>query len=144
LRPNILDELGLVPALVWQAQEFEKRTGIKFQFHMALNDFNPERNLSTNVFRVYQEALTNIARHAQATRVETSIEKKGDYLLLVIKDDGKGFNVHEEKNKNSFGLIGMEERALMFHGEFTIESEKRKGTVITLKVPLLKIDKEES
>jgi PAS domain S-box-containing protein len=138
LRPNILDELGLIAALEWQGQECEKHTGIKFQFQTAQTDFNFERTLSTNIFRVHQEALTNIVRHAETTRIETALEKKDGWLLLIIKDHGKGFDVDEEKNKNSLGLIGMKERALMLHGELVIESVKRKGTVITLKVPLLR------
>lgn len=140
LRPGILDDLGLIPALEWQCQEFEKRTGIKSNCRTDLSDFNPEGNLSTNIFRVYQEALTNIARHAQATLVETSITKKDGYVCLLIKDNGIGFDMEEVKNKNSLGLIGMRERALLFQGELDIKSEKRKGTVIILKVPLLKTD----
>ena len=96
-----------------------------------------ERNLSTNIFRVYQEALTNIARHACATKVETQLEQKNDHIRLIIKDDGKGFDPDEVKTRNSLGLLGMKERALMLHGELTIESNTPKGTVVILKVPLL-------
>jgi PAS domain S-box-containing protein len=141
LRPNILDELGLVAALEWQGQEFEKARGIKFQFLTNIQEFDPGRTLSTNVFRVHQEALTNIARHAQATCIETTLEKKDSLLLLTIKDNGNGFNVEEEKSINSIGLIGMKERALMLHGALTIKSENQKGTVITLSVPLIKPEK---
>ncbi len=144
LRPNILDELGLIAALEWQGHEFEKTKEIQFQFHTNLNDFNPERNLATNIFRVHQEALTNIARHAQATRIETTLETKDNWLRLVIKDNGNGFDVDGEKHENSFGLIGMKERALMLHGELVVESVKRSGTVITLNVPLPKTEKKES
>jgi PAS domain S-box-containing protein len=136
LRPNMLDELGLMAAIEWQGQEFEKSKGIKFKFHTNLNDFSPKKNLSTNVFRVHQEALTNIARHAQATQIETTLERNDGSLLLVIKDNGNGFNVDEEKSIRSIGLIGMKERALMLQGELTIESEKGKGTVVMLKVPI--------
>ncbi len=144
LRPNILDELGLIAALEWQGQEFEKSRKTEFHFHTDLNDFNPDRNLSTNIFRVHQEALTNIARHAHATRIETTLEKKDNWLRLTIQDDGKGFDLEEEKDKNSFGLVGMKERALMLRGKLIIETEKGKGTVITLKVPLVKMDEKES
>ncbi len=144
LRPNILDELGLIAALEWQGHEFEKTKEIQFQFHTNLNDFNPERNLATNIFRVHQEALTNIARHAQATRIETTLETKDNWLRLVIKDNGNGFDVDGEKHENSFGLIGMKERALMLHGELVVESVKRSGTVITLSVPLPKTEKKGS
>jgi PAS domain S-box-containing protein len=142
LRPNILDELGLIAALEWQGQEFEKNRKVRFRFHTNLNDFNPGRDLSTNIFRVHQEALTNIARHAHATQIETTLLKKdNDWLLLTIQDNGKGFDLNDEKSKSSFGLIGMKERALMLRGELVIESVKGKGTIIKLNVPLSKPEK---
>ena len=138
LRPGILDDLGLLPALEWQCEEFEKRTGIKSNFQTDLSDFNPERNLSTNIFRLYQEALTNIARHANATRVETLVEQRDGHVCLIIRDNGQGFDLEDVKKKHSLGLIGMKERALMLHGELSIESDTATGTVIILKIPLLK------
>lgn len=138
LRPGILDDLGLLPALEWQCEEFEKRTGIKSNFQTDLSDFNPERNLSTNIFRLYQEALTNIARHANATRVETLVEQRDGHVCLIIRDNGQGFDLEDVKKKHSLGLIGMKERALMLHGELSIESDTAAGTVIILKIPLLK------
>jgi PAS domain S-box-containing protein len=135
LRPGILDDLGLTAALEWQGQDFEKHTGIKSEFHTDLHDFYPERNLSTNIFRVYQEALTNVARHAGATKVETTLEEKEGCIILVIKDNGTGFDMEQAKNKKSLGLIGMRERALLFQGELAVKSERDKGTVITLKIP---------
>jgi PAS domain S-box-containing protein len=137
LRPGILDDLGLIPALEWQTVEFEKRTGISSRFQATLHDFHPERELSTNIFRVYQEALTNIARHAKASAVETLLEQMNGYVNLVIKDNGQGFDMDEIKKKNSLGLVGMKERARIFKGELTIESTRSAGTVIMLKVPLL-------
>lgn len=136
LRPGILDDLGLAPALEWQCQEFEKRTGIKSECKTDQSDFNIERNLSTNIFRVYQEALTNIARHGQATFVKTSLTKTEEYIILTIEDNGIGFDLEEVKNKNSLGLVGMRERAILFHGDLTIQSEKGRGTLITLRIPL--------
>ena len=138
LRPGILDDLGLISAIEWQCQEFERRTEIKSQCHIQMSDYDPPRDLSTNIFRIYQETLTNIARHAHATRVETILDEKDGYTRLIIKDNGVGFDVLEVKKKKSWGLIGMKERALMFHGELTIESEKETGTVITLQMPILK------
>lgn len=138
LRPSILDDLGLITALEWQTQEFEKRTMIKSVFKNNTNDFNPERELSTTIFRVYQEALTNIMRHAQASLVETTIEVMDNYVSLIIKDNGCGFDVNEVKSKNSLGLIGMNERVLLFDGILIIESQKSKGTTISLKIPLFK------
>lgn len=138
LRPSILDDLGLITALEWQTQEFEKRTTIKSIFKNNTSDFNPERELSTTIFRVYQEALTNIMRHAHASLVETTIEIIDNYISLIIKDNGSGFDVNEGKNKNSLGLIGMNERVLLFDGTLIIESQKFKGTTISLKIPLFK------
>ncbi len=141
LRPSILDDLGLIVALEWQAQEFEKRTSITSYFENHTTDFNPEKELSTTIFRVYQEALTNITRYAQATEVKTTIETKEGDIVLTINDNGCGFDVDEVKTKNSLGLIGMKERALLFNGSLIIESQKLKGTTITLKIPLLNSDK---
>ncbi len=137
LRPSILDDLGLIAALEWQTQEFEKRTAITSYFKNYTSDFNPEKELSTTIFRVYQEALTNITRYAQAKEVKTTIEIKNDYIILIIKDNGCGFDVNEVKAKNSLGLIGMNERALLFNGTLIIESQKSKGTTISLQIPLI-------
>lgn len=141
LRPSMLDDLGLITAIEWQAQEFEKRTTIKSVFKNNITEFNFERELSTNIFRIYQEALTNIMRYAQATLVETTIEIVNDHFNLVIKDNGCGFDINEAKNKNSLGLIGMNERTLLFNGTLNIKSQKLIGTIISLKVPLTKTDK---
>lgn len=139
LRPSILDDLGLISALEWQAQEFEKRTGIKSTFKNNAIDFNGERELSTTVFRVYQEALTNIIRYAEATLVETTIQTTKDDITLIIKDNGCGFDLEDVKKKNSLGLVGMNERVLLFNGTLTIESKRSKGTTISVEIPLQKI-----
>jgi PAS domain S-box-containing protein len=138
LRPGILDDLGLVPAIEWQCQEFEKRTGIRSKCHAGLTDLNIDKNLATNVFRVYQEALTNIARHARATLVETNLRQEDGFINLTIKDNGVGFDTEEIKSQKSLGLVGMRERAMLFHGELTIQSEKGQGTKIVLKAPMTK------
>jgi PAS domain S-box-containing protein len=139
LRPGILDDLGLIPALEWQSQEFEKRTGIRSVFKSYVNEFNPSSNISTNIFRVYQETLTNIARHAQATFVETTLEETERNLVLTVRDNGLGIDKAEASVKESFGLIGMRERALLFDGELSIAGKSQKGTIVTLRIPLLKI-----
>lgn len=137
LRPGILDDLGLIAAIEWQCQEFGKRTGIISHCHAEGNDYNFDKNLTTNIFRVYQEALTNVARHAQATVVETFLTYEHEHIILTIKDNGVGFDMEEAKRKKSLGLVGMRERAMLFHGELTIKSEMGKGTMIVLKAPML-------
>jgi len=143
LRPNILDDLGLIAALEWQGQEFEKHTGITFQFNCDCLTFNPDRNLSTHLFRITQEALTNVARHSEATKIEITLEATDHFARLIIEDNGKGFDIAEVKEKNSLGLIGMNERALMLKGKLTIESIEAQGTVITLVVPIPEETKKE-
>ena len=136
LRPSILDDLGLIPALEWQCHEFGEQTGIVTECHFCGDDFKMERNLSTNIFRIFQEAFTNIARHAHATKVVTKLEEKNGFMVLSIKDNGVGFDPKTTKNRNSWGLVGMKERALMFQIELTIESENINGTLLSLKIPL--------
>ncbi|MCX6291473.1 MAG: PAS domain S-box protein, partial [Bacteroidetes bacterium] len=136
LRPSILDDLGLVDALDWQSSEFEKRTGIHCRFKSTSAEMQLDKNLSTGIFRVYQETLTNIARHAEATEIKTFFELSDQHAILMIRDNGKGFDEAEIKNKHTLGLTGMKERAIMFGGKLTIESSKGKGTAILLRVPL--------
>jgi len=136
LRPSMLNNLGLLAALEWQAREFEKRTDIRAQI-VSIGDLNLETNISTVVFRIHQEALTNIARHANATKVDIVLEQRNDHISLSIKDNGQGFDVNQLKTENSLGLIGMRERALMLNGELSIDSCRSNGTLVRLKVPLV-------
>jgi PAS domain S-box-containing protein len=138
LRPGILDDLGLVAALEWQGTEFEKNTGITLQFETNWNDVGLERNFSTAIFRVYQEALTNIARHANASQINTMFVHHDEFIELIIRDNGRGIDFSEVKNKKSLGLIGMKERARLFGGEICIENSIPHGTIVTLRIPLLK------
>jgi PAS domain S-box-containing protein len=136
LRPVILDDLGLIAALEWQAQENEKRTGIPTHFTSTHSDLELEKGLATNIFRVYQEALTNIARHSAATRVDVTFEKAKDYIELIICDNGRGFELTNARN-GSFGLIGMNERAAMINGVLNVSSEVGIGTTVSLRVPIM-------
>ena len=140
LRPGILDDLGLMPALEWQSQEFEKHSGIKSIFSSRVTNFSPDWDVSTHVFRVYQEALTNVARHAQATRVETFVQEEGEQVIITIKDNGVGIDMVKASVKNSLGLIGMRERALLFHGQLSIEGEPNQGTTVTIRIPLVNVN----
>ncbi len=135
LRPGILDDLGLVDAIEWQSTEFEKRTGIKSRFSFNSDDRVFEKNLATAIFRVFQESLTNIVRHAKATLVKTTFEANDLGIMLTIQDNGDGFDEEEVKEKKTLGLIGMKERATMFGGNFRIESSKKAGTLVTVEIP---------
>jgi PAS domain S-box-containing protein len=136
LRPSTLDDLGLTAALEWQAQEFERRTGVQCRITLSqeLSDLDSER--STAIFRIFQESLTNVARHANATRVEARLEEEDDRLTFQVRDNGKGFDAEEAKAHKSLGLVGMRERALLLNGEIQIEGVPGEGTTLTLRIPL--------
>jgi signal transduction histidine kinase len=139
LRPTVLDDLGLIPALHSFMKSFTKRTGVRASLtaFAAVERLDPARR--TVLFRVAQEALTNVARHARATRVEVSIQKLPDRICMKIKDDGKSFNVerafHTHGGKH-LGLLGMRERLEMIGGKFVVESAPGKGTTIEAQIPL--------
>lgn len=136
LRPSILDDLGLVAALEWQTEDFQKRFNITSSFFC--NDSNVEMNKdkATAIFRIYQESLTNVLRHSKATKLNTHMEFDGKNLMLKIVDNGIGFNVNDIKSKNTLGILGMKERANMHGGEYKISSESNIGTTITLSMPI--------
>jgi signal transduction histidine kinase len=136
LRPGVLDDLGLIAALDWQSSEFEKRYGVTCSFISKVGDQEPERSINTGVFRIYQESLTNIARHANATEVKCTIHLENNYLILSIVDNGKGFRQQQPEQKRTLGIIGMQERAIMLGGDLKIKSEEGAGTKITLRVPI--------
>ncbi len=134
LRPSILDDIGLGAALEWQSREFEKRTQLKCNFENMAGDIEVPFDVKSNLFRIYQESLTNIIRHAQATVITSYLKINNQLLELSIKDNGKGFNT---KNlTKTLGLLGMKERAIMINGIFTIESNAGSGTAITIRVIL--------
>src|SRR6185503_2598969 len=137
LRPSILDDLGLVPALEWHIQEFEKRYTIKTAFHSHLPDLDLSPVVATGLFRMFQESLTNEARHSNATKVVVDLNMIGDEIHLSISDNGKGFDA-SQANKKTLGLLGMKERAAMIGGNLEISSEPGKGTTINITVkPML-------
>jgi signal transduction histidine kinase/DNA-binding response OmpR family regulator len=136
LRPPVLDELGIVPAIEWHAEEFQARTGIKCKVSFNTEDIVMDKDRSTVIYRIFQEALTNVARHANATIVNTSMKKGGGKLILKIKDNGSGISEEELSSMKSFGIIGIKERACFVGGEAKIEGIKGKGTAITVKIPL--------
>ncbi len=135
LRPEILDHLGLKAAIEWQAQEFQTRTGIACHLSASDEDLALDLDRSTAVFRILQETLTNVARHAQATRVEIRLENQADQLLLQVRDNGRGITAAEMSNQKSFGILGMRERALVFGGEVELQGEPGSGTVVRVRIP---------
>jgi PAS domain S-box-containing protein len=135
MRPRTLDDLGLSAALEWQAHEFQGRTGIQCQLSLPHEPIALDSERSTAVFRIFQESLTNVARHAHATRVEARLEREGGHLILQIHDDGKGFDPGEANAPKSLGLVGMQERAFLIDADFKIETVPGAGTTVTLRIP---------
>jgi PAS domain S-box-containing protein len=136
LRPGVLDDLGLLAAIEWQAQEFEKRTGTACVVESDMEDAHLARDLSTAVFRIFQEALTNVARHAEATRVDVRLCRKDGKARLEVTDDGIGISPESQRSPGSLGLLGIRERARRLGGTATIVSAASGGTVVSLEVPM--------
>jgi PAS domain S-box-containing protein len=136
LRPRTLDDLGLPAALEAQAQEFESRTGIHCSVTLPQEPLVLDADRSTAIFRIFQESLTNVARHAHATQVEARLERQQDQLIFQVHDNGKGFDAEQTSARRSLGLLGMQERALLLNGEFMIEGALGSGTTMTLRIPL--------
>jgi PAS domain S-box-containing protein len=136
LRPAILDDFGLVTALEWQSEEFERRFSIPVTFHSTVKQIEVPSALATGLFRTYQESLTNVARHANAKQVISSLELLNGDIRLIIADNGKGFDTRHNGQKKTLGLLGMKERVLMMDGDLEIKSEPGRGTTITITVPL--------
>lgn len=135
LRPPVLDEFGLAEALEWQANDFSRRAGIRCQ---VMADFrgSASKDAETAAFRIFQEILTNVARHSKASRVEVRLEQSADTLWLLVRDNGCGFNAGEAKKRAGFGLLGMRERAENIGGRMTIASTPGEGTAISVTLPI--------
>lgn len=136
LRPGVLDDLGLAAALEWQAQEFQTRTGIACEFVELSEAASLGTEQSTAIFRICQEALTNVARHAQATQVTICLRETPTHLRLEVKDNGRGVTVGELTNPWSLGLLGMRERAFLLGGECHLTGAVNAGTTVTVQIPL--------
>lgn len=136
LRPAILDSLGLIPAIEWLAQEFQKRTGVECEFVTRDEDLNVDKERTTALFRICQEALTNVARYAHATRLHIELDSDEQEITLRIADNGRGITDAEQRATNSFGLLGMRERARLLGGAFDIKGTPGAGTTLTVRIPL--------
>jgi len=135
LRPLILDDLGLVPAAEWLVQNFTQRSGIPCSLDVTPPDLELEDPQATALFRILQESLTNVSRHANASRVEVHIEGTGENITLSVRDNGRGFMPQEPRKPNSYGLLGLRERVYLLGGEVDIDSMPGKGAEITVHIP---------
>lgn len=136
LRPILLDDLGLIAAMEWQVGEFQSRTGISCRSRFDCIEADIKKDLATAIFRICQEALTNITRHAGATLVRVSLVQKGSDLCLDVTDNGKGISNDDIANPKSFGIVGIRERANLWNGTVKITGKPNKGTKVEIRIPL--------
>lgn len=136
LRPGLLDVMGLTAAIEWQAQEFVKRTAITCNLQLPQTNLALDQSRSIAVFRIFQEILTNVARHAQATKVDVTLTIGATELVIEAKDNGRGIKAAELSNPKSLGVLGMRERTLLLAGQFKIWGAPGRGTTVTVRIPL--------
>ncbi len=136
LRPSIIDDLGLAAAIEWQLDDFQKRTGIACSVHIEPEDIIIGTNISITVYRILQEALTNIARHTKASKVRVSLKKETDKLVLTVQDNGTGITEQKIRDSKSLGLLGMQERAHHIGGTVKINGKSGNGTMVRVSVPV--------
>jgi len=141
LRPFALDDVGLIEAIEWQARQFQGRTGIIVQCDCTLESADLNREQSTAAFRISQEALTNILRHAQATRVNIQMKEEDGEFILTIGDNGRGITDDEKSGRRTLGLLGMRERAHLAGGKIDIAGSEGKGTVVTIRFPIVRAER---
>ncbi|MBT7066015.1 MAG: response regulator [Verrucomicrobia bacterium] len=135
LRPGMLDDLGLAAAIEWQAEECQKRTGLTCTVALPDDDIVIVPDLALALFRIFQESLTNVVRHAQATRVEIKLHVDAGELHLEVRDDGRGFAPQLVKGSRALGFLSMRERSAGFGGSVVILSEPGKGTTVRVRMP---------
>lgn len=137
LRPGILDDYGLLEAIEWLGTQFTNNTGISFQFTTTEKKIQAPEPVVTCIFRVYQEALTNITRYANAGHVVSSLTINNGFIIVHIEDDGKGFDPLAVQTHKSFGILGMKERVISLEGVFELNSSAKNGTSIMIKLPVI-------
>jgi len=135
LRPGVLDDLGLVAAVEWAAHEFEVRTGTRCHVRLPAADLSLDPEQATALFRILQETLTNVARHACATTVKVRLTDENGEVYLEVGDNGKGISLEQLYAANSLGILGMRERALLLGGELAISGVSGKGTTVRVRIP---------
>jgi signal transduction histidine kinase len=134
LRPGVLDKLGLGAALQYEAGRFSQRTGIPFEVHLPEPELKLSTELSTTLFRIFQECLTNIARHAQASKVVVELKVEEGVVTLRVEDNGRGITDADMAKSKSLGLLGMKERAMLLGGELQIQNRPEGGTIVTVRI----------
>jgi signal transduction histidine kinase len=135
LRPGLLDNLGLSAAMEWQATQFQERTGIPYDIVCEPSDIVLDQTRSTALFRIFQEALTNIIRHADATNVEIVLSERAAEVELVVNDNGRGITEQQIADPKSFGLMGIRERVHALGGTVRISGGRDKGTTLWVRIP---------
>jgi PAS domain S-box-containing protein len=140
LRPSLLDDLGLTAAMEWHLKEFESRSGIQTSFNAPEEEWQLSDSVKTGLFRIFQESLTNVARHSEAKAVKVDFRRQNGHLVLQIKDNGKGFDKKETNEKKTLGILGMKERTASMGGNYEIESKPEKGTTVTVNLPFKNIN----
>ena len=135
LRPSILDDHGLLDAIGWVGRQFTNATGVLVKFTTTETDLKIPEAIATGIFRVYQEAFTNITRYAKAHTVTSSLIITNDIITVIIMDDGQGFDMYLQPTKQTFGILGMKERVLSLGGKFDFFSGVGHGTKITISLP---------
>ena len=136
IRPWVLDDLGLTAAIEWQVEEFKSRTGLQCRFSARPEEITLDPERSTAVFRIFQETLTNIVRHAGADAIVIRLEKRDDHLILEVRDNGRGITEDQIAHSRSLGLLGIRERALLWGGSVQIQGAPGKGTKVSVRIPL--------
>lgn len=136
LRPGLLDDLGLKAAIEWYTEEFIERTGIICKLQINFEELEIDKDLEISIFRIFQETLTNIARHSVASKVQADFYLKKDILFMKIEDNGIGITEEQINDPKSLGLIGLRERVYPWGGEINIRGFKNKGTIVFAEIPL--------
>jgi signal transduction histidine kinase len=135
LRPGMLDDLGLVATIEWAGEGFASRTGTRCRLDLPQDDIAVDPERATAIFRILQETLTNVARHADASEVDVRLAKEDGGLILEVHDNGKGITEDQLSNGKSLGILGMRERAMLLGGELTISGLPGNGTTVRVRIP---------
>lgn len=136
LRPDVLDQLGLTAAIEWQAEEFQRRSGLRCHLTLPEEAVQLDQGRSTALFRIFQELLTNIARHANATRVAVALRPDSGRVVLIVEDNGRGIDEEVARSPKSLGLVGVRERVLPYGGRVEVQGVRGKGTLVQVTLPM--------